>query len=337
MTIFLWTVGIYGGLSITLALVLAWVNGVPWRQLVQSRPEDLSPRARRLSFRSLDGLELQAFFAPPVGDRPVMLIQAGKRATRDHMLPWARIFARAGYGVMTFDWRAQGESEGRILSYGVHGPEDLLGALEALEAQPEAAGRPVGIYACSLGGACVAMAGQRIPERVQCLLLDSPYGDLGRMTHQRLAFLGPLRWFPYLLMELLARFLIGQTTRTVKPELELLGFSPRPIYVMHGDADTVVPYSEGVSLYETYTGPKDFWRDEGLDHVDARIFDSQGFMGRIATFFHVHLAGAPTSEEVIALTPERVEEPGCWEEFRSLVAEELESLEEDLGLREPVL
>lgn len=335
--IVLWTLLGYAVLSALMAAAVAWVNGVPWRQVVHTRAEDLSPRARHVAFQSLDGLQLHGFFAPPLGDRPVVLIQAGKRATRDHMLPWARVFARAGYGVFTFDWRAQGESEGWILSYGVHGAADLLGALEAVEQQPEAQGRPVGIYACSLGGACVAMAGDRLPPRVRCLVLDSPYGDLDRMAHQRLRLLGPLRWVPYWTLQLLARTLLGCTTRAVRPERVLEGFAPRPLLVMHGDQDTVVPYSEGQSLFERYPGPKEFWTDRGLDHVDARILDSRGFMARVAGFFARHLEGSPSQAEVLALTPQRLEEPTCWEEFRATVqAMEAELLGEASLELEPI-
>jgi fermentation-respiration switch protein FrsA (DUF1100 family) len=319
---------------------MTFINGLPWRQPVLSSPEDLSPRARVLSFPALDGVRLEGYFAPPLADRPILVVQAGKRATRDHMLPWARVLAESGYGVFTFDWRAQGESEGWILSYGAHGPVDLLGALRALEEQPEAQGKPIGIYACSLGAACVAMTGGDLPASVRALLLDSPYGDLGRMAHDRLKFLGPLRWLPWLMVAFFGKVLLGVSVPRIKPEESLVAFAPRPIFVMHGDADTVVPYDEGVALHARYPGPKDFWTDPGLDHVDARIMDTRGWMRRVTTFFHEHLPGAPDPEAVLARTPETLTEPTCLETYQRWAQEELqaleERLEEELGLGDEV-
>lgn len=336
MSALLWTVLIYVGVSAFVCAFMTFINGLPWRQPVLSRPEDLAPRARRITFQSLDGIRLEGYFAPPLADRPVLVVQAGKRATRDHMLPWARVLAESGYGVFTFDWRAQGESEGWILSYGAFGPVDLLGALEAVEEQPEARGRPIGIYACSLGAACVAMTAKDLPERVKALVLDSPYGDLGRMVHDRLGFLGPLRWLPVHMVSWFAWVLLGVSPPEILPEEELVAFAPRPIYVMHGDADTVVPYAEGVALHARYPGPKEFWTDPGLDHVDARILDTRGWMRRVSTFFHTHLPGAPDPEAVLARTPERLTEPTCFETYQRWAQEELvaieEAIEEELGL-----
>ncbi len=302
-------VGGYLAGSVLVAVLVAIVNGVPWKQRVKTRPQDLSPRARVVDFEALDGVRLRAFFAPPEGDRPVVVFQAGKRATRDHMLPWARVLAEAGYGVFTFDWRAQGESQGNLVSYGAHARLDVGGVLRVLDTLPEAAGRPVGIYACSLGAACMALASQDLPERVHCMVLDSPYGDLGRMATQRLSFLGPLAVVPRAVLDGIARALLGTTPAGIVPEASLEAFAPRPVLVMHGDADTVIPVEEGRSLATRYPGPTEYWEIPGLDHVDARIFKTREFMERIAAFFERHLPGAAEAAAVLAMTPERLVEP----------------------------
>lgn len=305
----LWIAAAYAAGSLALAAVVAFVNGAPFKQKVRTRAADLSEAGRVVDFRSRDGLRLRAFFAPPERGRPVLVFQAGKRATRDHMLPWARVLAEAGYGIFTFDWRSQGESEGKLISYGAHARADVAGVVAALDGLPEAAGREVGVYACSLGASCFALAAPELPARVKGMVLDSPYGHLGRMADNRMRHLGPLKAGPRLALDTLALGLIGTTPGRIVPEEALVEFAPRPVLVFHGDADTVIPVEEGRSLYARYPGPKEYWETAGDDHVDARTTRSREWMGQVAGFFERHLVEAPSRARVLSLTPERIEEP----------------------------
>jgi fermentation-respiration switch protein FrsA (DUF1100 family) len=42
-----------------------------------------------------------------------------------------------------------------------------------------------------------------------------------------------------------------------------------PLFVSHGDADEVIPFSQGEKLYQVAAGPKQFFREPGGKHNDA--------------------------------------------------------------------
>ena len=47
--------------------------------------------------------------------------------------------------------------------------------------------------------------------------------------------------------------------------------SPRPILVMHGDHDTIIPYTQGVKIYDAAQEPKRMWLVKGGSH--CQLYD----------------------------------------------------------------
>lgn len=289
--------------SVAFGIRIADANARRTRRPITSTPADLSPRARRLAFPARDGLALEGYLAPPLDGRPVLIMQHGIGNNRDDTLPWARSFAAVGYGVLCFDWRAHGRSAGDVIAFGGQEPRDLEGALAELERLPETRGRPVAILATSMGAACTAMAAPVLPAQVRCLVLDSPYGNLSRMADHRLRGVGPALWLARTVLDRYSEHLTGLSPAAVRPEEVLAAFAPRPILVMHGSADAVIPFSEGKSLYECYPGPKESWFTEGDAHADSRWVRRREWMTRVATFLAAHLPGAPEVAEVLAVEP----------------------------------
>lgn len=298
----------YAAFSVLVGLYVAVQNTVPGKKPPRAEPGALAAGAERVRFTAEDGVRLEGLFAPPAEGRPVVVVQHGKRANRDNLLPWARILAEVGYGVLAFDWRSHGASEGDVISHGIHEPKDLVAALDLLAGDPRSRGRPVGILALSLGAACTAMTAPRLPEAVKGLVLDSPYGDLGRMADERLAKYGLLALGAGKVVDLYTWMRVGVPTRAVVPEKALAAFAPRPILVLHGDADLTIPVAEGRSLVAAYPGPKEYWETPGDGHCAARTTRTRDWMGRVAGFFARCLPGAPDPAAVVERTPARLEE-----------------------------
>ncbi len=270
-------------------------------------PKDLSGRATRIEFQSTQGLMIRGVYSPPLGEAPILILQHGKGDTRDAVMPWAHSFAKAGFGVLCFDWRGHGKSDGKWIEHGAGEPDDLVAAVAWLQNEPSSKNRPIGILGFSLGAACIANTGARLPKIVKCLVLDSPYGDLGRMVDTRLSKLGPASVGPEMVLDAIAKLAIGQSVSTIQPERKLQGFAPRPIFSIHGDNDLVVPLSEGKSLYEKYSGEKEFWETKGTHHCGTNVLRTREWMRRVTEFFGKHLKGSPGVEDVLKHTPEKLE------------------------------
>jgi uncharacterized protein len=84
------------------------------------------------------------------GAAVVLLHGAG--STRSGVLDDAVVLGRAGYGVLLFDARGHGRSEGRAMDFGWHGDDDIAGAVTFLQAQPDVDDERIAAVGLSMGG-----------------------------------------------------------------------------------------------------------------------------------------------------------------------------------------
>jgi len=90
--------------------------------------------ARDVSFRASDGVPLAAWFIPGSSGAAVIVMH-GSHGTRESELPYVRLLAEAGYGVLAVDARGHGESGGRTNALGWLGDRDVAGAVAFLRRQ----------------------------------------------------------------------------------------------------------------------------------------------------------------------------------------------------------
>jgi dienelactone hydrolase len=91
--------------------------------------------ARDVSFPASDGVPLAAWFIPG-SSGAVVIVMHGSHGTRADELPYVRLLADAGYGVLAIDARGHGESGGRTNALGWLGDRDVAGAVGFLRRQP---------------------------------------------------------------------------------------------------------------------------------------------------------------------------------------------------------
>jgi alpha-beta hydrolase superfamily lysophospholipase len=214
------------------------------------RPPAVDPSARGLAFEEVlvpspgtDGLA--AWFIPARDGEPGpgIAIVHGWESARDRTIPIVEFLVAAGFHCLTVDVRGHGANPPETLpvSAGEFGT-DALAAFEALLARPEVT---VGAIAGhSLGGIGALLAGAADP-RVAAVVATSSPADPNRLTRLtfRLAHLPipepvavPLAW-------LTTRVYLrprGHRVRSVSAAVSLAAHD-RPVLLIHGSADDVVP------------------------------------------------------------------------------------------------
>jgi fermentation-respiration switch protein FrsA (DUF1100 family) len=100
-----------------------------------------------VSFRAHDGLRLDGWFVPSRNGATV-IVYPGKKGTQNH----ARMLVRNGYGVLVFDRRGEGTSEGDPNALGWGFDQDLLGALAYLRSRDDVDPDRIGGLGLSVGG-----------------------------------------------------------------------------------------------------------------------------------------------------------------------------------------
>jgi MYXO-CTERM domain-containing protein len=101
----------------------------------------------RVSFTTSDGLELKGWYVPSRNGAAVIAFP-GRRGPQTP----ARLLARRGYGVLLFDRRGEGESDGDPNSFGWGGDKDIIAAAAYLRSRPDVSSGRIGGLGLSVGG-----------------------------------------------------------------------------------------------------------------------------------------------------------------------------------------
>jgi dienelactone hydrolase len=106
-----------------------------------------------VSFTTSDGLRLQGWYVPSKNGATVISFPGRKGPQKP-----ASLLARHGYGVLLFDRRGEGESEGDPNTLGWGGTRDLRAAVAYLDTRPEVDPKRIGGLGLSVGGEMILQA-----------------------------------------------------------------------------------------------------------------------------------------------------------------------------------
>lgn len=225
-------------------------------------PRDLGLDYEPLTIETGDGERLRAWLIPHRQPRALVVYFHGNGGNLSNWAPIVAGIARRGCSVLAFDYRGYGVSSGRPTEQGLYRDVDAI----VDHVWTNASLPPTVVYwGRSLGVSMAAYAATRRPPAG--LILESGFPDA------RSLFRAPSP------MAFLALF---STYRF--PAAEFLRSVNVPALVVHGDADSIVPYDRGRALYERIEGPKQFFTVRGGDHNDAAPPDEALYWQTIGTF-----------------------------------------------------
>jgi fermentation-respiration switch protein FrsA (DUF1100 family) len=243
-------------------------------------PQGKTLRKFNIPYQSIDlytedGIRLSAWYTPPTRKPAVILVAHG---FGDQRPEWVyEMLARKGYGVLAWDARAHGESDGEISTVGYLEILDVRAALDYALAQPNV--EHIGAWGGSMGAATLIRAAAQYPE-IEALFMDSSFASM----EDEFDYL-----IPYPILNPLAKFLAeirtGVALAEISPANVIAQISPHPIYIVHSNADKVAPPEAGQILYEAAREPKFLWLEEGVSHQQIFLSNPQRYKKRLVGFF----------------------------------------------------
>ncbi len=108
---------------------------------------NLGAAYHEVSFNTSDGLELSGWYVPSRNGAAVIAFPG-----RNGPQAQTRMLVRHGYGVLLFDRRGQGESEGDPHAFGWEGEKDIKAAIAFLQRRPDVDRNRIGGLGLSVGG-----------------------------------------------------------------------------------------------------------------------------------------------------------------------------------------
>lgn len=243
-----------------------------------------------VSFASpLDGTTLRGWYLPtprPTG-RTVVIAPgiSDNRQAGGITLRLAPALLDAGFDVLAFDFRAEGESDGDTLSFGVREQDDLLGAIALARSR---GARHVAVIGYSMGGAAAILAAARSTD-IEAVVADSAFADLRPVIERRMetAFRVPRSLVPYGMF--LYRVLSGTDPASAVPSDVVGAVAPRPMLFIAGTVDSLVPASDAQALAARAGPSAALWLVPGAEHVGSFAAEPDRYIARVLAFLEASL------------------------------------------------
>lgn len=228
-----------------------------------------TPAERGWSYRDVNfpdsaGLVLRGWWIPGTQHRTVVMVH-GWTSSRQEPMSRAGYLHSAGYNLLVFDLRGHGASDGGYTTLGWSEPDDVRAAVRVAHAQDPG---PVALLGYSMG-ASAAIEAAASGADVNAVVEDSGFAsalDVVRWTFTRTTRL-PAHPFADPLLALSAADL-GVDLARIRP-VDAAAKLTKPLLVILGTADTMVPPAQGYALFDAAPGPKQLLVVPGAGHVGA--------------------------------------------------------------------
>jgi len=260
-----------------------------WKAVDYMHPRRLAPpngdilREGEIEYQEIelltsDGIRLAAWYTPPQNSA-LILVAHGYGARRPE--EFYKLFAEHGYGVLAWDFRGHGASGGDLVTLGYYEVLDVEAALAFALAQPEV--EHIGGWGGSMGAVTMIRAAAQNSE-IEALVADSPFATLNDELDLRV---------PYPLLNPLIRFFAERETSLnldmIRPVDDIGIISPRPVFIIQGMDDGMIPLDSAERLYAAAGEPRELWTEADVPHMNMFAYHRMRYTKRVIKFFDTHL------------------------------------------------
>lgn len=303
-----------GGAGLLFALYLGFCQYILAALITPERNSGPVPTAAELKVKAVqpltlqsqtDNTPLQGWFIPAEADQEQAIIVLHGL----HSYAWnclskdlAEAYAQAGFAVLLFDLRGHGRSGGEHLGLGLLEQGDVQAAVDWLLAQGFRSGQ-IGIHGTSYGAAITLLSAGKL-EAVGAVVADSAFANMADVVGGELKRqIGLPTGTASLLqpgLRLLGQGQYGIDLKDSAPEQTIGAIAPRPILLIHGTQDGVIPYDHAQRLQRAAASQTELWtlpiaHVEGLRlHKNCEVAPTRtAFIAKVTQFFETHLAPSP--------------------------------------------
>ena len=270
------------------SLVVAHVLTQPNNRPNKTDPYEVSADVLSWSARTSDGLTLRGWYCPTPKKRRLIVLVHGMGGSRDEMARIGHDLHAEGYDVLLFDLRGHGVSDQSRLYMGSRERGDLRAVLDWASRQGYSPDR-VGWLGYSMGASTLLMEAAQ-NAKINAVVLDSPFGNLPELLDRQLTEHShlPRLFNPGILVA--ARIVYGVRTDNLIPIRSALQWGRRPMLLIHGEADSVVPVNQSKRLAQVVGPTCQAIFLPGVEHVGAYNRQPNRYIAAVDRFFDRNLA-----------------------------------------------
>ena len=233
-----------------------------------------------VTFKTGDGLELEGWYIPSRNGAAVISFPGRNGPQRQ-----ARMLARHGYGVLLFDRRGEGRSDGQPNAFGWGGDEDIKAAVRYLQTRADVDPGRIGGIGLSVGGELMLEAAAETTD-LRAVVSD---GAGARTMREELDTEGlspvdkVLGTVGYALKD--ATMTIAANRLPPKHLKELVPrIAPRPLLLI-ADPESANGEKLNRLYFKAAREPKALWEIPGAGHVNGVASRPAEYERRVVAFF----------------------------------------------------
>lgn len=272
---------LYATLVITFAVVYGFHQIRPAHsQICCDTPKEYGLHFQDVAFQTRDGLTLRGWLIPSKNGIAIITLH-GYGGNRVGLLPQAKILAEHGYGVLLYDQRATGESEGENLSWGWRDVADVSDAVRFLQTKKGVRPVKIGVYGCSTG-AEIALASTALEPGIAAVAAE----DAEFSTTRDILLLPDWQdrvFFPMYPLFIKVMEWRSGTSAQISISEAVGRISPRPMLLISNGQD--FDYIQAQHYFTLAKEPKQHWNIPDSHHCGGLSTHPQEYETKLVEFF----------------------------------------------------
>ena len=234
-----------------------------------------------VTFRTSDGLDLSGWYVPSRNGAAVIVFPGRSGPQKP-----ARFLARHGYGVLLFDRRGEGASDGDGNLFGWGGDKDILAAIDFLKHRPDVDPTRIAGMGLSVGAELLL---QTAAESDGLAAVVSEGAGTRWFAEEMDEFHGTDKWLGIPLLAVKTASVAVFSSTAPPPKLtDLVPQIHEPVFFIYapdGGVESMNP-----TYYRLAQGPKAIWAIPGVEHMGGFDAHPKEYERRVTAFLDRSLA-----------------------------------------------
>jgi uncharacterized protein len=250
-------------------------------QICCKTPSDYGLNYEKVPFQTHDGLTLRGWLIPSQNGAVIISLH-GYGGNRMGTFSQARLLAKHGYGVLLYDQRATGESDGENLSWGWRDVADVSDAVRYLQTEKGYTPDQIGVYGCSTG-AEIALASTALEPNIHAVAAE----DAEYSTTRDILILPD--WKDRLFFPIYPAFIKvmewrSGTSASITLSEAVARISPRPLLLISNGHD--MDYLQAQYYASLAKEPKEHWNIPDSPHCGGQAAHPLEYETHLVDFFN---------------------------------------------------
>ena len=268
-----------------LTLIIGARAIMPPRLKIYLTPKDIGLPYENIILKTSDGKKLKGWLIYSKKSKGIIICLHGYPANKSDILSVVEFFYPE-FSLLLFDFRAHGESEGKVCYFGLKEYLDVKSAIDFIKGDERTKNLKIGIWGYSFGGAVGIISASKFND-IKCVVSDSAFANFPDMVKNYYKNLGPLKYIFSSFSIFLGKYVFRSDFKLNSPE-NFISNVKCPVLIIHSRNDEFVPFSHAQKLYERANQPKEIYVVEG-PHTGLDRAYTEEYREKVKNFFKKYL------------------------------------------------